>query len=569
MLKESRSFWSDIIKTSAAVVIKTAFIAFALQLVELLFAKYKLFIQISIDNGMLLDAMIGGIGVAGVILGLYCANISSIYSTKYSDAPKSIANAFQNDKVTRKCIKMLIDYIVFGFIIIIEILLGLTFSWLTVIAVVIWSICVIISYSLSGNRPYRLSDIYAVSFDAHCVLFQTITNKLKTKTFSADPNFQNHFLKITEKQISLLEEIQRYASNVGKNDNSSLYEFMAQNIALVASYWDTKTTIGKDSLWYKKESKYQKWHFANSIEAETALKTGTPLLPKDEHDYLWFENRMLNINMTCFKELLSTHDYLTIYKYLQLLDQISISAIDANELEYYIKHISDICSYIEKDIVTNENAEDRKALAGVVDALSVLFAGILFHVRKHYQKTNWETLEKQIISAIDSGLPIERSPILRGSGIIEYYKKISFEIATEGQRITPNWVLKQTVANEEYNILNSFLDAIADGINTWFSLGKNLLDQNKLFEACIILSRFYEFESQYSYFKEEIEQTINTLEKQHLDKSVKWNVSKLELLNETIANWKIRIPDLLGRCSISFVKETWDNRDDYPDFLGE
>lgn len=566
-VKGSVSLWNDILKSTVAVVFKTAFIAFFLYLVELLFAKFNLFIPI--DNNILLDAMIGGIGVAGVILGLYCSNISSIYSTKYSDAPKDIAQAFRNDKVTQKCIRILIDYIVFCFLVLSEILLGVALNWPTVIVVVIWSISVIISYSLAGNRPYRLSDIYAVTFDTHRALYKTIHKKLKTKIFSGDINFQSYFQKSTEKQISLLETIQRYASKVEKNNNSSLYEFMAQNIVIVASYWDMKASIGKDSFWYKEKSRYQKWHFANSTEAEIALKTGTPLNLKNEHDYLWFEDRLFDINLSCIKELISKRDYLTICKYIQLQDQICNSAINANELGYYVKHIGLICSHLENAIMANENGEIKETLASIVDELSTVSIRLLMQVRKHYQTFDLEKLEKRIIFAIDSNIPIEHSHMLRGSSNSEYYKKVAFEISTDGKRITPDWVLKQVIANEEYNNLNSFLDAIIDSINTLFSLGKKLSEENKLFEACIILSRFYELESKYTYFKNTITNAYSELERRHLDNNAEWEVSKLKSLDESISSWRMNVPELLSKCSSSFASETWNNRDEYPDFLGE
>ena len=40
----------------------------------------------SVSLDMFKDITIGGMGIAGVILGLYCANISSIFSAKYSTA---------------------------------------------------------------------------------------------------------------------------------------------------------------------------------------------------------------------------------------------------------------------------------------------------------------------------------------------------------------------------------------------------------------------------------------------------------------------------------------------------
>lgn len=45
---------------------------------------------VALPESILVDIVIGGIGVAGVILGLYCSNMTSVYSSKYTNAPATI-----------------------------------------------------------------------------------------------------------------------------------------------------------------------------------------------------------------------------------------------------------------------------------------------------------------------------------------------------------------------------------------------------------------------------------------------------------------------------------------------
>ena len=524
----------------------------------------------SIDSSLFIDVVIGGIGVAGVILGLYCANISSIYATKYSDAPDTISRAFQNDRLTRKCIGSLIEYIVYGLTLIAEtIVFEPPISWITVTITIMWSIMVIIAYSLAGNRTYKLSDIYSVADDSFRVLYKIINRDLKSRMLSNDMSFQHYYQNKAEKELCLLETISAYGFNVETNDNSSLFEFMGQNIALISSYWDTKKMIGKDSLWFKNEGAYQKWHFTNSTEVELALKTGTALNPKNVHNYMWFEDRLFEINKLCLKELVTRRDYKTIFKYVQLLVQIIESAIKANELSYFIKQIELVCSLVKSEIKASAAIEEKRNVAGIVEVLSVVYLEIMIKVNIHYQSLNINTIANDISDAIDLGKDVNNIAVLRGRAYIEEYKKIAFEITTEGKRITPDWLLKELVAKEEYINLNSILEAIGDGLNTVFTLGKDLADGERLFDACIILSRFYEYESKYSRFKESIDKAILSFEAMHLDKTDRWDESKLCDLDDIISHWRSEIPSLLGKCSSSFAVETWDNRDEYPDFLGE
>lgn len=561
------SFWFVVLRSTIIQMIKAFVIAGALWMVE--FFVNKKITLVPINNSLLLDALIGGIGVAGVILGLYCANISTIYSTKYSSAPESISRAFQNDQLTKRCILSLVEYIVFGFVIILEIILGKTFSWPTLIVTIVWSIMVIISFCLVGNRTYKLSDVYAVTLDAQRSLYKTINQRLKSNMFSSDANFQNYFLQTTERNIELLETTQKYATGLEINNNSSLLEFIIQNTILISSYWNIKPTISMESLWFKAAGKYQKWHLTTSTEAEIAIRTGTPLKPKNEHDYLWFENRLFEINKRCIKELVKQQDYKTIYRYLRALPQMTKSAIEARELGNYVYQINILGSYITECIITDTNIEDKSDAAGVIEALTVIYLGVLIDVSDYYKSVDLEKMNTDILSAIDSGTSIEKNYVLRGRICHSTYNKIFCEKITEGHRISPDWVIKQLVAKEEFDNLNLTLDAVIDGLNTVFSFGKSLAEKDRVFDACIILSRFYEFESKYNRFKYVIENVANNYTSYHLDKEQKWNESKLQKVDEVISNWRKEVPEILGKCAVSFAIETWDNRDDYPDFLGE
>lgn len=133
-------------------ILKSSIIAIFLHNFDSLFLKITKFTINTTNNNILLDVIIGELGVAGVILGLYCTNISTVYSSKFSNAPDEITKAYHEDKLTNKCINSIIGFIIFGTIIIIEILLGLNIGWLTTLSLILWSLIVVISYGLVGNK---------------------------------------------------------------------------------------------------------------------------------------------------------------------------------------------------------------------------------------------------------------------------------------------------------------------------------------------------------------------------------------------------------------------------------
>lgn len=521
-----------------------------------------------IDNNILADVIIGELGVAGVILGLYCSNISSVYSTRYANAPEKIAIAFQYDRLTVKCLDSISSFIIYGTIILIEILLKYNVGWITAGVLMIWSILVVISFGITGNRIYQLANVFRVSDDAHILLKRVVSKNLKRELYSADDNYQNHFSKIASDKIELLKVIQKYGCNSELVDSSSVLRFMCTNLGIVEKYWIIKREISRDSFWFRRKGVYQQWHFADSTETSTALRTGTALKPKEEPNYYWFEDELMSINHACVNYLIKNNDFGTLYSYFAVFDSICKTAIEQKEANYYVGQIDWLKNVIQNAVDENNTAEDI-AFAGIVEQLSLLYLDIILESGKYYKNLNFDSLSKSVIEGIDSGKSYNSIRIIRGRNNIETYKKILTEVYSEGHRITPDWLIKQSVAKEEYVYVNSLFDMVKEGIEHAYTLSNFFVEKKMYYEACILLTRFYEYESKLFYFYKYAEQVEKDLYNYHLDPEDKWDESRLTGVEEKFVACKKELPELLLKCSSSFAIKNWDKREEYPDFLGE
>lgn len=93
--KAYKSFWKILFIRTITMSFKVLIFAAFFLVVDI--ALLKVCDELVIDKNIFADVIIGELGVSGVILGLYCSNISSVYSTRYSNAPEKIAKAFQYD----------------------------------------------------------------------------------------------------------------------------------------------------------------------------------------------------------------------------------------------------------------------------------------------------------------------------------------------------------------------------------------------------------------------------------------------------------------------------------------
>ena len=565
---EYQSFRRTIIKYSAIEILKGIFIASIVLKFDCLVLKKQ--ILKTVDENVFCPSIIGGIGIAGVILGLYCSNVATIYSTRYANAPRNVANAFRNDRLTRKCVSGIVDYIAFGFVILSATMIKLEISWGVVIVSALWSIAVIASYSIAGNRAYQLSDIYSIADDSNRILYRIIAKSMNKKIFATDANFQNYFLNVAEKQIDILKAIQKYGEADSKNDRTTMTEFMCNNLAIVSVYWKRKKDISRLSMWFRDTQKYQKWHMTNDIESSCALRTGTALRTKGERDYWWFEDELFSINKACIRVLFVNQDYASLYAYLLAVDRMCRMAIEGKEANYYVAYIDFIRRLIEEGISKEiQDEENKKNFAGVVEVISLLYLNIILETSKLYQELDFQAVFSAILKSIDKGNDYDNCLALRRRGNKEFYEKIITEIKIEGRRITPDWVIKQQVAKEEYVYLNSLLDIVREGMNHAFSLGKIFYSNRLFFEACIIFTRFYEYESKLTRFIEVVNYRKAELETYHVDRALMWDDFRLTRLQETMDEWKKDIPTLLSACSCNFALDNWKNNEDFPDFLGE
>ena len=118
---------------------------------------------------------------------------------------------------------------------------------------------------------------------------------------------------------------------------------------------------------------------------------------------------------------------------------------------------------------------------------------------------------------------IDKLSSIRGRESRDFYDKIITEVRIEGKRITPDWLIKQCVAKEEYVYLNSLIDIVREGIDHAFNLGKFFAEKQLSFEACIILTRYYEYESKLTRFMEIALYRKNELLNMQIEKDLEWD----------------------------------------------
>ena len=119
-------------------------------------SKYPFFLDVQTKQ-YLLDFMYAGLGIVGVILGLYCANISSVYASIYTNAPIKLSELFASDIISNKSIAQITGYLIFDLLTIFGVTIDIIEPGIVLIVAIIFAtIYIIVAFSINGNRSLRL-----------------------------------------------------------------------------------------------------------------------------------------------------------------------------------------------------------------------------------------------------------------------------------------------------------------------------------------------------------------------------------------------------------------------------
>lgn len=527
----------------------------------------------ALDSDYFKDIVLGGLGIAGVILGLYCSNVASIFSATYTNAPKSLANTFRNDIVTNSCIKQIIGYIVICIVMLLECIAEVKLYWISILALLFLTLRMVITFSITGNRAYALSDTFQIA-NLHYTKIGTCLRKISNqKFFSQDINFQNHLQKITSVSISTLLDIAKYNKDIPKAQNAAMLEFMYSNLRIIGLYWRIKSTIHFNSQWFKDKANYKQWHYASDHEIELSVKTGAPLNTSMERDIWWFENEVLRVNFMCLEKLLHDFDLESVQSYLVKSNALSKLACNATAVGYWSDHLKKIECTIMDTIyaVPNKTKEENEAvITSIIDIICwdyvTIFTGINsslcdLDLNKEFQDANKIKKYKDC--------KFSDNAYFNNSACEKMFRHIEAEYAIEGRKITPDWFVEQTIAYQIYLNIGQEISALNNVGNIILGLGKKLYEQKQIYFATVVFSHCLEFKSKCAIIVSKLETIIPALEKKHFEPSVVWEKVSLEQLMKTLRTIEIEVPEDFAKCCGVFALNHWENRQDDPDFLGQ
>ena len=565
--KKNSSFFKQIIKTVIIKSITTGILIVPLFYIDdLLVERFK---ATPLDVSVLSGVVVGGMGLAGVVLGLFCSNISSIFSSSYVNVSNQLANAYQRDIINKKCIGNTIGYIVFCVIVLGECIAKADIYYATVVAFLFLTLKVIVTFGVAGNRAYQLSSTYKLSEDAYLDIRNSINKVVKNSIITKDISFQNHCRIICSNRIELLNEISLYNRDNPETQNSALTSFLQGNTILLTIYWKHKYKIPFESFWYPELPEYQQWHEASYTETSLHNQTATHLEIKKIKDYLWFEKSIENINEANIKKLIKSKDLKSLYLYLNSI-QFPREIVYGDTLDYAISFIRSLRSSILELAHEDEQISD---FSTIIDVLTALYFSLVNHICKYLSEFDIDRVLEKIVG-LETYCKANRNKsyfaYLNNNVTKQLFEKIAIEKKNEGRQITPDWYIKQTVSSVMYVHVNKLCKQLRELSSDVLEIGELLHSKKKFYEASVAFSRSLQIDAKISGLDIEncIQESLMHLKSKGKENANLWEKSTVDdLIKQRNVICKT-LPNKALRSSLVFALEHMDDRKKHPDLLG-
>lgn len=532
------------------------------------------FVSFPLDLGLSIGIITTGIGVAGVFLALYSANINSIYTAKYANAPETIARLFEHDIVSNKSISQISNYLLFSSILVCFCIASKRIGLLSLIVFLLYTIILITSFGLLGNKRHRLSDTYGIASSPLNEIVN-LTEKATSKgPFSSDINFQAHYQKVCSKNVSALREIADFNISGNENRNDAMVDFAYLNNSVLATYWKKKNCIRFSSKWYCDKEKYKKWHLASDYEIHLALQTGTTLSRETESDYYWLEDSLLEVNNSVLSELINAKDWKNLYLFCMRLNELAEAAVLGNATKYFLEYAETITMRIA-DLLLTEIDEEKHELGtlmpNIVDALCMIPTSIVISINKYLNEISWSQYLSDMLSASKyESINLSKNPFANNWKIEKLFCGIATEILIDGRRITPNWYVEQTLACCILERIEEMVATLDRAVNICsVILGEKLLERKLSLEAMIVFSRATETKTKTRASCEILDELLPFLKKKCLDNTGVFSDSSYDLFLDNMQRFSKTLPAYWVKCAEFFTVDHWNDMEKYPDILGQ
>ena len=530
-----------------------------------------------------LDRQIGILAViaqvAAVILGLYITATSVLISTGYSSAPANVRLILYQDKLSNLYVEILTLTGVSSVLLLVYNSLGGSFGILTFLIITALAIISLISIWHLGIRlfeffnpsnlvGYILNDIRGTIVDAS-------VNGFRWNNIS----FQAHYQKLTESKLLTVNEIATLITAMQSVSSESIKDTIIKVLTLQDYYGLSKSLIPLNSYWFRREPEHQDWVLSNSSEIELAINTNTFIQPSMKANSFWFEQEVDRIFSKLFIKAISQNDKNSIAaignKLISSFRTWGQSYSIDEGLNFYLRYKQHVYQFQRSSILSKEDLAENIPKAEIHLVISEQFGMLLVHFliklsesltsmtvesfEKQFKKLRWDTCEAQ---------PAFACPTKVRETIVGLQRGIRLELLVEGNRITPDWFLKQRISlSYRFSLQKILPDLLTALENVLVRHIETLIDEKRFFDVAPLLHWGIETTAKFQTHFALIKEWVKSMECYLKDQKEKGTDLNWNSFDQTIEKLRARLITGLSKATIYYSDFPVGSH--YPDYFGQ
>lgn len=275
-------------------------------------------IEFSTDN--FYQFLIASLGMSGVLIALFYANLSGVFSTKYINLDTSLSFEILEEKENKRNINSIRNYIITNIALIVFYIIGIKLNYLIMSLFTIYTIRIIIVFMDLSRRIFYFTNLNFIT-QKECAELSDNAKKVQgNKRYCKSKEFQNYYKNRANKNIEKLNKLIETFSK--DNDYNAIYLFENTIISALYSYMLNKNKIPYDSMWFEEKYKQKSMLKIGNIEIVSYVNTGVIPNPEKVKNTNWIEEELFKLIDKGLEKLIKADKLVYAYEIMEKLGAV-------------------------------------------------------------------------------------------------------------------------------------------------------------------------------------------------------------------------------------------------------
>ncbi|RKY16585.1 MAG: hypothetical protein DRQ55_17680 [Planctomycetota bacterium] len=401
-------------------------------------------------------------GVGGALLGLYFAAMTVVLSGAYVDATSDVRRLLVFDRAGTMYTALVTIMVVASLAVVGMDLLGRGPAVVTVLAVTLVAALASASLLAVGARAFGLFDPVALGPTIRLDLNRWVREASSMGLGSSDVSFQTHYQRQANAALGTLASLTDVLVRRSDRDSDSLVQMGSHLLGAWLDYAGSKSSIALESRWFRRRYQHREWR-NEPFGVDMALRTGTNLPPDEVGDEHWVETELAGpLGRVCVA-LAGRRDVETTDLLLQRVNRLLKALgqrLQVDEARLLWSSVAE--SYWPEIEKAAAAPEDSRWAMVATDLLALAPISIVVGVAQRVSSFDEAYVAERVDAMLRGRRRTGRGPAALDRELDWLREGIEFELAVEGQRVTPRWWLIEEASRSLVEFCCGMLPGIVD-----------------------------------------------------------------------------------------------------------